>query len=396
MKNVEIKPFIKTLTVPFSKSYLNRALIIGSLNPGVITIQGNSAATDVKHLIKCLKTIGLDIEESSEQIIIKNSFPACESKGASEIELDTHDSGTATRFLIPFLALGARSYRMTMSDRMLERPLNETFRILLELGVKIIREKTGILIQGPANNSNRLLIDCDKTTQEASGFLMAFSHKKVNIEFINDHHSKSYLELTQRMLGEKNNKIFNPSVDFSSISYPLALAATIGEATISNCHSVDTTQADSKFIDLLKQLGFKVNFLENGLSVKKLESYNGFTFDCSDCLDLVPTFAYLASYAQSKTELSNLKNLKFKESDRLEAILNILNEFEVNYTFSEVEDKLIINGPAPAVIPKNIKTVNDHRIVMMAYLFLRKNTGGSINNWEAVNKSFPNFFEIME
>lgn len=396
MKQVLVNSFFKTLSVPFSKSYLNRALILGSLNPEVVTIHGNSESSDVKNLIECLKKIGLDIEIQSQNIIIKNSFPECELKTDSLIEINTYDGGTTGRFILPLLSLGKNTYKVLMSERMLERPLDEIFRCLHNLDVKINKDQQGIIIQGPIASSGKITVDCQKTTQEASGLLMAFSGKNIEIKTINDQKSKSYLELTKKMLYERLASDYFPPADFSSIGYPLALAATIGEVTIKNCLDIDETQADSKFIQLLEQLGFPLSFSAEGLKVKKQDHYQGFTIDCSDCLDLVPTLAYLASYADSVSSLKNLSNLKYKESDRLSAILKILTDFEIGHSYDQTKDELIIQGNGKLMTQKNITTVNDHRIVMIGYLFLRKNSGGTIYHEDAVNKSFPQFFEMME
>lgn len=396
MIKVEIEPFVKTLFVPFSKSYLNRALILASLNPKNVCIYGNSQASDVTNLITCLKKIGLVVEMSATKILIKNNFPNCEKKSSSTIELNTDDGGTTVRFLLPLLALGTNEYRIQLSERMFERPLDETFRILKELKVKISKDKNCIIVQGPVSEVSTVTVDCEKTTQEASGFLMALSQKTIDFKIINTQKSKTYLDLTYKMLGEKEFVEFNSPVDFSSMSYPLALAATIGEVTISHCHEIDLLQADSKFLVILNELGFVCHFSDKGLTVKKKDEYHGFSLDCGDCLDLVPTLAFLASYAKSQSKLSNLKNLQFKESNRLKEILKILNEFQVGHQYDSIKDVLVINGSAPSVGVKNIVGINDHRIVMMSYLFLRKNQGGTLHHEEAVNKSFPGFFEIMK
>lgn len=395
MKKVDVKPFYKKISVPYSKSYLNRALILASLNPEVVTIHGNSDATDVKNLISCLEKIGLEIECSKKYIKIKNSFPACEKATTQIVELNTYDGGTTTRFLLPLLVLGKNSYQVHMAVRMMERPLDEIFRVFKESGVKATKDKNSMTVQGPIHLPENLIVDCAQTTQEASAFLLAFSHNKVQIKTINDSRSKSYLELTYNLLRNKNQKEFFPPRDFSSISYPLALAAVTGEVTILECLAIDPMQADSKFYHLLQQLGFPCVFSEEGLTVKKQEKYSGFTFDCGDCLDLVPTLAFLASYAQSRSHLTHVSNLRFKECDRLKVILEILKVFHVDAHYDERTDELVIEGLGPQVKSKDLDLVDDHRMIMMGYLFLRKNNGGTIKHSEAVNKSFPNFFEMM-
>lgn len=395
MKQVSVKPFNKEITVPYSKSYLNRALILASLNPLQVTIHGNSESTDVTNLINCLKRIGLEIEDKRDKIIVKNSFPQCEKSSAEIIELHTYDGGTTTRFLLPLLALGKNSYRVFASERMLERPLSETFRVFDLMNVRNNKDEKSIWIQGPAILPESIIINCSQTTQEATAFLLAFSRSNLKINITNDQYSKSYLEITYGMLENKDQQDFYPPRDFSSISYPITLAALTGKILIKDCLSLDTKQADSKLINLLQQLGFPCQFTDQGLIVSKRDSYLGFRMNCGNCLDLVPTLAFLAAYADSASTLTHIKNLQYKESNRLRAIEDMLKTFHIKYSYDENKDELVIEGKGKLMGPTDLKVVDDHRIVMMGYLFLRKNNGGTINNVEAVKKSFPDFFEMM-
>lgn len=396
MKQVAVKPFYKEIVVPYSKSYLNRALILASLNPLPVTIHGNSEATDVVNLIKCLEKIGLHIEQTKEKIVVKNSFPLCEKKTSETIELQTYDGGTTTRFLLPLLSLGKNNYRVIATKSMLERPLTETFRIFYLMSVEHARDEKSILIKGPAVIPAHITIDCSKTTQEATAFLLAFSQSNLKISITNDQYSKSYLEITYGMLENKNQLDFYPPRDFSSMSYPLTLAALTGKVLIKDCLSLDSKQADSKLINLLLQLGFPCHFTDQGLLVSKRDNYLGFKMNCGDCLDLVPTLAFLAAYADSPSTLAHVKNLQYKESNRLSAVEDMLKTFQIKYSYDENRDELVIEGKGKLVEPTDLKVVDDHRIIMMGYLFLRKNNGGTIDHVEAVKKSFPDFFEMME
>lgn len=395
MKNVEVKPFRKKITVPYSKSFLNRCLILASLNPNPVIIHGNSSATDVLNLIECLKKIGIEIYSEDEKIIVKNSFPLCEIPRKDMIDIATNDGGTTTRFLLPLLSLGKNRYRIKMSPRMSERPLDELVNALIKLKVKVNKFDNYVEVQGPAELCSELIIDCSKTSQEASGLLMVFS-SNIKINFLNISNSKSYFELTQTLVKSKSSSDFYPVVDFSSIGYPAALAAVMGEVLITNCDKIDYAQSDSRIFEIFDKLGVCYSISNDGLKISKAISYEGFICDCSDCLDLVPSLCFLAAYGESQSTLRNLKNLKYKESDRLHEIQKILTEFRVIHYYDELKDELLIQGRAPKVIKKDLVLPKDHRIVMMGYLFLRKNCGGNLSMEDSVNKSFPDFFEMME
>ena len=58
---VIVKPglFSKKVLIPTSKSFANRILILASLCPKIVTIEGLPESTDVSNLIDCLEKIGI-------------------------------------------------------------------------------------------------------------------------------------------------------------------------------------------------------------------------------------------------------------------------------------------------------------------------------------------------
>lgn len=99
---VKTKNFIKKLIIPTSKSYANRMIILAALDKRNIKILNLPSSTDVDFLINCLKKVGLEIQRSSDEILISNSFPECEKKVDHVIEVESGDGGTTNRFLASF------------------------------------------------------------------------------------------------------------------------------------------------------------------------------------------------------------------------------------------------------------------------------------------------------
>ena len=103
---VIVKPgsFSKKISIPTSKSYANRILILASLCPKVVTIEGLPESTDVSNLIDCLEKIGIKFSKDSKGTFkVLNSFPECEADIDSDtVYLETGDGGTTNRFILPF------------------------------------------------------------------------------------------------------------------------------------------------------------------------------------------------------------------------------------------------------------------------------------------------------
>jgi 3-phosphoshikimate 1-carboxyvinyltransferase len=177
------------------------------------------------------------------------------------------------------------------------------------------------------------------------------------------------------------------------------LGATLGEVFVDSCHSKDSFQSDSCLLDILEQMGASLVWKDSGLFVQSPDKLLPLNWECSNCPDLVPTLAYLCSYAEGESRLKNVKILRHKESDRILELEKILGLFGVSYLYNEALDELVIFGKgleSNGVEFKKHHPAKDHRMVMVTYLFMRKNQGGEVFNASHVKKSFPRFFEEMK
>lgn len=389
--------FHRTVELPSSKSYANRMLILAAVTPGKVKVTNLPSSTDVLTLVELLKQIGLEITtQGAGAITIHNSFPACEVRGTEPIQLETGDGGTTNRFLASMLLLGNNTYILSPNLGMSTRPMDEFIEAAQKLKVTIgHRENNKLTIKGPPVLRDRLEIDCTRTTQVATGIALAFAHEKVEVVPINLESSAAYWEMTKKLLGQCNQREWRVPIDFSSASYPLALAALNGSATFSQIFEIDQLQADSTMIPLLKEIGAGVYFTEAGLKVTKAEVLKSFDIDISKCPDLAPTLAYLASGVAGRSVLRKTSVLKFKETDRLFEIKRLLSLFNVEHCLSG--DDLFIQGPLLRSEGEVLyQAPPDHRMIMSAYLFMRTFRPGQIENVHHVDKSFPGFFTTMD
>jgi 3-phosphoshikimate 1-carboxyvinyltransferase len=399
--NIEkINSFRKKIEIPSSKSYANRALILGALVGNSFKISNVPNSSDVQNLLICLKKIGLNVIENNDEVFFLNSFPSCELDTDEKIILATGDGGTTNRFLMALLALGKNTYELIPSEKMSERPMTELADALRELDVQIISNNNSWYeIKGPMNLNEKKIIDvdCSRSTQFASALKLVLFNQKIKINLKNVKSSEDYIHMTEKVIHDASkNRGLRIPVDFSSAGYPLALAALIGEVEISNCHFIDDFQADSVLLDILEESGALVDINENGLLVKNNGRLKAFKVDGADCPDLIMTLAFIASYADGTSELRGVNCLRYKESDRLVGILNLLNEFKITHSYDVDLDMIKITGGQFLNDKKNILPERDHRMVMISYLYLKINGGGELYNIDCVEKSFPDFLKVME
>jgi 3-phosphoshikimate 1-carboxyvinyltransferase len=389
--------FNSEVILPTSKSYANRFLILAALNPRPVEIYDLPQSSDVLTLIELLRKIGLKVETFSGGVRILNSFPECEREQENPIVLETGDGGTTNRFISALLCLGSNHYILCPSERMSERPMEEFVRIASALGVQVTCSKDIWLgIQGPLQKKNESIsIDAQKTTQILSAFAMVLDSLEIKFNIENLYNSEKYWNLTEHLLTQKNDLKYTVPVDFSSASYPMALAAVTGEARFPQILAADPFQADSALIEILDQMGANLHFDQDGLLVKK-SKLKAFNFNCSLYPDLSPTLAFLAACADGPCEFSNTEILTHKETNRLEEIITLLNIFGVQS--KRVSNERLVVSPLKLLPqqPVSYQAPSDHRMIMAAYLFMRYFSSGEIQNAQHVKKSFPEFFESMQ
>jgi 3-phosphoshikimate 1-carboxyvinyltransferase len=103
----------------------------------------------------------------------------------------------------------------------------------------------------------------------------------------------------------------------------------------------------------------------------------------------------LASLSKGDTHFTHINRLRYKESDRLEVMLDILKKLGVSYVLSE--DSLKITGRNTLKGGQHFQTHGDHRIAMsLAVLSIRVDEPITIDDISVVSKSYPNFFEVFQ
>lgn len=399
LKKMNVIPIISkeinsTQVCPTSKSYANRALILAALNQETISLTGMPHALDVEDLIENFQKLGLVISKKTNEVIVAGSFPKNEPMSSEVIELPGSEGGTTVRFLAVLLALGNNTYKLKLKGSLASRPMNDLLLTLIELGASASINDKYLMIRGPIDLSKEVTINCADTTQFATAFILLKSIKKIKLKLLNLDSSLAYIDMSEAIVKNfLNITKFEVPYDASSLGYFIAYGIVNQNLDIENVYSIDYLQADSFFFTLMDRLNIKYVLSDKGLSIFQNKSFHGFVVDGRECIDLIPTLIYLACFAKSKSEFSNLKYLVHKESNRLDEMLKILRFFNGDFSYNESKDILEIY-PTKLVYDLNskFKTADDHRMVMVYTLFLKTLEGGKIYNPDCVSKSFPDFF----
>ena len=410
---IEIQPVEKvsgTVTVPGSKSYTNRALLIAALADGVSRLEKPLVSDDTKFMIKALKGFGIKVEEEP------NVFTVSGKAGkliTPEEDIFVGNAGTAMRFLTTFAALAKGKVHLDGDERMRERPLADLLECLGQMGVKAIpvyhNGRPPIDIESEGVPGGEVTLLGNKSSQYLTSLLLSapYFNNDTSILIEGDLTSKSYADITLDIMQTFGVTAENDSYqkfrvqagqvykaqtykvegDWSSASYFLAAAAvTGGDITLSGVNP-DSVQGDAQFPAVLEKMGCKVKKTADTLQLTG-SSLKGITINMNNMPDAVQTLAVIALFAKGKTVIEGIGNLRIKETNRIEALAK-----ELGRLGSEVqagEDFLVIKPGEPR--GAEIETYNDHRMAMSFAVAGLKIPGVKIKNPKCVEKSFPDFF----
>jgi len=416
METIEIIPLHKKInaavSIPGSKSYTNRALILATIAGKGTKILHPLISDDTKAMINCLKALGVKFSINKTLIEVLNSLGAIKGRN---VNLDANLSGTTIRFLLALSTVLPGIKTLSGEASLNKRPIGELVDALKQLGAKIeYLEKKGyppVRVLSSKLRSGTVKIKGDISSQFISALLMiAPLVGEVNIEIIGNQSSKPFIDMTiviMEKFGIRVNNLnyrkylisdgqkyktqkYTVEGDISSATYFFAIAVlTKSKVSVKNINP-NSKQADMAFLKILEKMGSKVVFGKEEIVVfgKGVKALN---VDMEDCPDQVQTLAVLAAFSDGITKIAGVKSLRVKETNRILAIKNELKKMGIKAKSSQ--NSLTIFGGNPK--PATINTYSDHRMAMSFAVAGSLLSGMRINNPDVVNKTFPDFWEKL-
>ena len=419
IKQIQPKERINTeLSIPGSKSYANRALVIAALAKGTTTLANLPSCDDTKYMLEAIKLLGAKVEEVSKTEVNVTSPEKLSYDG----EIDVGGAGTAMRFLTSLCSLGVGDVILSGNERMCERPIEDLVRALETNvdGTIIAKNKTEngercppLQIDSFGLKGGTIKLKGTTSSQYLTSILLSAPKAKdeVTVEIVGELSSKPFVDMTIDIMktfgvNVKNNnyesflvpkasylaKEYFVESDSSGVSYFLAAAAITGGKIKINNINPDSAQGDIHFIEVLEKMGCKIEKGENYLQIESDGELKGIEVDMNAMVDTAQTLAVLASVAKGKTKITNVGSLKVKETDRITAIKNELEKCGI--TVEAGEDYLVIEGGKPT--SAQIETYDDHRMAMSFAVLGLTVPGIKIENPTCVSKSFPEFWELFD
>jgi 3-phosphoshikimate 1-carboxyvinyltransferase len=413
--------------VPGDKSISHRALILTAMTVGESTVAGLLEGEDVLNTAKAMRALGARVERGADGVWHIHGVGVGGFKSPAE-PLDFGNSGTGSRLV--FGAVAGCPIKATFDgDASLRtRPMRRILDPLEKMGARVIEEaeggrlpltlqgasdplpieyespvpsaqlKSAILLAGLAAPGETTVIEAEATRDHTERMLKHLGAKIV---------SKSYGEHGRRitLTGQPELEPANVVVpaDPSSAAFPL-VAALIVPGSELVLESVMTNPLRTGLITTLKEMGANIEFLnkrDEGEEIADLRviasKLKGVEVPPERAPSMIDEYLILgvaAAFAEGTTRMCGLKELRVKESDRLEATADMLR---VNGVTVEIEgDDLIVHGKAAVGGGGEVKTHMDHRIAMSALVMgLATENPVRIDDSAFIATSFPGFVELM-
>ncbi len=385
---------------------MQRAIAIALLADGETRISNADFSNDSKSILKVAEQLGAKVHILNDEVIIKGNRNF---KGKT---LSAGESGLGIRTFTPIASLFPQTIKLTGEGSLLNRPIDMVETPLRNLGVEVTSSDgyLPLTVSGPLKGGNTE-VDGSISSQVLTGLLIALPMaENDSILKVNKLQSIPYIDMTLdilkefgaevkqenyetfRIKGSQKYKARNYKIegDWSGAAFHLVAGAIAGEVEVKGLNP-DSLQADRAILDAIKNSGAQIKVSEESIHVETA-SLKAFEFDATHCPDLFPPLVVLAAACEGKTRIKGVTRLYHKESNRALVLQKEMRKLGIEIQLDE--DVMSIKGGK--IKEGKIHSNNDHRIAMAGAIAALIASGPIvIEHAEAINKSYPDFFEDL-
>lgn len=415
IRNIEPGFLNGEIQIPVSKSQAHRALLAAALADRPTEINGVGSGQDVLATKACLQALGVEIHDLPKNRLWVKPISQAELDNLRNREVNLHckESGTTLRLLLPVVsALGIPSF-WTGEGNLPARPIADLVQALTQQSVQIQPESLPFHLTGQLQPGS-FVLPGHISSQYFSGLLFAlpllqsesYLHASTPIE------SLGYVQMTLQVLNsfgveveETEQGYYIPAVqqyispgsflvesDWSNAAFWLVAAGFSPQGMQFRGLDPLSLQGDRAIASILEQWGAEVTWQGQTLTVRKGVK-KPLQLSCEQIPDLVPILAVLAAFTPGLNRLSGLQRLQYKESNRIQGVLALVQSIGGKADYNVKEDCLLIVGQES--LPGGlVESFADHRLVMAAAVAGSLcQAGVQIKGAESVAKSYPDFFK---
>lgn len=386
------KRFFYEGSIDDSKSIVNRLMIIQSHYKN-LHLEFRSDADDVLFLQQALFAFG---------------------QGRNEFDLGS--GGTSLRFFLGRLSRTPGRYTVRAHSRLLERPQEDLFQALSQLGTLVLKRSDEVLhvVSLGWHNVSEVFVKSDLSSQFVSSILLNSWNleKPLTIKLSSVVASESFLKLTENVcqqigmkfqVGADQIKVhakqtvktlkLKSELDSSSLFTVACFALLFGEIKINQCEN-KFGQPDFQFLKFFDEWNLKYTLKNKTLHIVKQDLPKFVELDVQNCPDLFPVLCALVSFSEGMHKIYGAPTLINKESNRISKTEELLSLAGIPVT--RLTDGLVVHGQSsPPLKAFKFDPDHDHRMAFAAGLFAFAGFKIELSDLDVVNKSFPQFWDIL-
>jgi 3-phosphoshikimate 1-carboxyvinyltransferase len=408
-------PVRGTVTVPGDKSISHRALIAAACIPQPVRISNLNAGRDVRATLEALAALGTRIERENDDFVVHGGRLR-----ESAAALDCMNSGSTARMLLGACAGANVPARFDGDASLRRRPMEPVAAQLRAFGAKIATTegRMPVELQGTPEIQTRSFILVFPSAQVKSALLFAGMFANVAIDISGDRGSRDHTERLLRYLGADvtwdgrtislgtaplEAKPIEVAGDFSAAAFFIA-AAAVAPGSDLTVRGAGVNPTRTGLLDALRSMGASIELRNErtvagepvaDVSVRyaPLHAIGVGPELALRAIDEIPLLAVAAAFAEGKTTISGIRELRTKESDRIATTQGLLSAVGIE-TLAR-NDGLTVSGGTACAATAPVETHDDHRIAMAAAVLACGAGPIAIDSDASIDVSFPNFLSAF-
>lgn len=418
--------------VPFDKSITHRAVILSAISQGVTKIKNFSSSLDCFYTLQIFKQLGVKVKECKDGILIYGK----DLRGltAPKKSLYVGESGTTIRILLGLLAGQDFESKLEAAPSLNRRPMARVINPLFAMGAKISAKHGAknaklefyppLVIKPSSLHGIKYRLEIP-SAQVKSAILLAGLYAKGKTEIIESKISRDHTERMLKLFGADininkakrillglNKHLTSPGEikipgDFSSAIFFIIAALIIPGSKLKlrsvglNPTRVGALKVLQRMKADIKIVNFKKNSWEHEpmgdiiVTSSKLYGTKIRASEIPSLIDELPILMVVVSQAIGSTIIEGAKELRVKETDRINSMVTNLSKMGVNISVQN-KDNIIIKGPN-RLHGANLKSFGDHRTAMSLVIAgLCADKASRLDDISCVKKSLPEFKVLLK
>lgn len=421
MRIEPVAALVGHLAVPGDKSISHRAVLVGAVCEGETLISGFGRSADTESTVAAMRSLGVSIAEEDVDVLRIRGV-GLGALREPETPVDCGNAGTLMRLLAGLVAGQEGRFELVGDESLSARPMERIAEPLRRMGATVDTTdgRAPLVVEGGALRA----VDYElpvASAQVKSAVLLAGVQAEGSTTVVEPSPTRDHTErlleragakITRRPTSvtvERAHELRLPELEIPgdlSSAAPFLVAAAIVPGSSVTAHGVGLNPRRTGLLDVLERMGVKIAIYNRRLiggepagDVEvRASDLVGATVSAAEIpalIDELPLLAVAACHARGETVVRGASELRLKESDRLEALVDELRR--IGGRIRATSDGFRVKGVPARLRGGIVDTHGDHRLAMLgAVAGVASREGVALRGADAVAVSFPGFFDVLE